>query len=111
VVCLGAKAPQKYRCEILPTLKGNFISLPYWADLELFKINGEIKCGTPGETIRAYYPKGWKGKRPGSGEKDLPALKLRPNHDAIGEYAIGSNLGRTLVRRANGVYLDCANAD
>ena len=110
VVCLGTNAPQQYRCEILPTLYGDFIRLPYWADLELFKVDGEIECGL-GETIRAYYPKGWKGKRPSSGERDVPALKLRPNHDAIGEYAIGSNLGRTLVRRADGVYLDCADAD
>jgi hypothetical protein len=111
VVCLGAKAPQHYRCEILPTLKGDFISLPYWADLELFKVSGEIQCGTPGETIRANYPRGWKGHRPGSGERALPALRLRPNYDAIGEYAIGSNSGRTLVRRADAVYLDCADAD
>jgi hypothetical protein len=111
VVCLRAKAPQQYRCEILPTLRGDYIRLPYWADLKLFKVSGEIECGTPGNTIRAYYPEGWKGKRPGSGERELPALKLRPKHDAIGEYAIGSNDGRTLFRRADGVYLDCADAD
>ena len=111
VVCLGTNAPQQYRCEILPTLYGDFIRLPYWADLELFKVKRKIECGTAGETIRAYYPEAWRGKRPSSGERDIPALKLRPNYDAIGEYAIGSNLGRTLVRRADGVYLDCANAD
>lgn len=111
VVCLGTNAPQQYRCEILPTLYGDFIRLPYMADLELFKVNGDIECGTSGDTIRAYYSKRWKGIRPSNGEIDLPALKLRPKYDAIGEYAIGSNLGRTLVRRADGLYLDCADAD
>ena len=111
VVCLGTNVPEKYRCEILPTLYGGFIRLPLWADLQLFKVNGEIQCGSAGEKIRAYYPAGWKGKRPVSGEGELPATKIRPNYDAIGEYAIGSNLGRTLVRRADGVYLDCADAD
>jgi hypothetical protein len=111
VICLGTNASQQYRCEVLPTLYGNYIRLPYWADLELLKIKGEIQCGAPGGTTRAYYPEGWKGGRPSDGERDLPALKLRPKHDAIGEYAIGSNLGRTLVRRPDGVYVDCANAD
>jgi hypothetical protein len=93
VVCLGTNVPQQYRCEILPTLHANEIRLPYWADLELLKIEGEIPCGAPGGTTSAYYPEGWKGTRPLGGETDVPALKARLKHDAIGEYAIGSNPG------------------
>ena len=111
VVCLGTNAPQKYRCEILPTLRGKFISLPYWADLELFMVDGEFQCGTADEKINAYYPEGSKRKRPASGVDELPATKLRLNYDAISENAIGTNFGRILVRRADGVYLDCADAD
>jgi hypothetical protein len=70
-VCRGTNAPPKYRCEILPSLHGDFIRLPYWADLKLFKVNREIECGTPGETIRAYYPDDDLGPRL------IPAIKAR----------------------------------
>ena len=118
VVCLGTNTPREYRCEVLPTLDENFIDLPYWADLILFKVRGEIQCGDLDHQIAAYdipitafYPEGWKGKRPSGGRSDVPARILHPSYDAIGEYAIGSNAGRTLVRGADGIYLDCANAD
>jgi len=114
VVCLGTNTPRDYRCEILPTLNGDFIGLPYWADLGVTKLDGEILCGNdehPDEPITAFYPEGWKGKRPGGGRGEVPARKLHLNYDAIGEYAIGSNDGRTLVRGTDGIYLDCANAD
>ena len=118
VVCLGTNTPQEHQCEILPILGGDFISLPYWAELVLIKVRGAIPCGdidhqmaVYDQPITAFYPEGWKGKRPSSGRGEMPARKLRLNYDAIGEYAIGSNNGRTLVRGADGVYLDCANAD
>jgi hypothetical protein len=118
VVCLGTNTLREYRCEILPTLGGDFISLPYWADLELFKVRGKIQCGDLDHQIAAYdqpitafYPDGWKGKRPSGGRSEVPARKLRLSYDAIGEYAIGSNAGRTLIRGADGIYLDCAGAD
>jgi len=118
VVCLGTNMPREYQCEILPTQEGNFISLPYWADLELSKIRGEISCGDPDhqivffdQPISTFYPEGWKGKRPSSGKGEMPARKLRLNYDAIGEYAIGSNAGRTLVRGSDGIYLECASGD
>ena len=34
VVCLGTSTPRTYQCEILPTIFGDFASLPFWADLE-----------------------------------------------------------------------------
>ncbi len=41
----------------------------------------------------------------------IHARILRLDYDAIGEYAIGVNDGSTLVRQADGGYLDCADAD
>jgi hypothetical protein len=118
VVCLGTSTPSEYQCEVLPTLNGDFIGLPYWADLMLIKVRGKIQCGDLDHQIAAYdipitvfYPEGWKGKRPSSGRSEMPARELRVSYDAIGESAIGVNDGRTLVREANGTYLDCANAD
>jgi hypothetical protein len=115
---LGSNTPNEYQCEILPILDGDFIDLPYWAKLKVIKVPGAIKCGDVdhqtaayGQTITIYYPEGWRGKRPSSGRGEMPARKLYLNYDAIGEYAIGSNGGRTLVRRDSGVYWDCANAD
>lgn len=45
VVCLGTSTPREYQCEILPTLNGDFIGLPYWADLTLFKVRGKSSVG------------------------------------------------------------------
>jgi hypothetical protein len=118
VICLGTSTTREYQCEVLPTLDGDFIGLPYWADIKLFKVREVIQCGDLDHQIAAYdipitafYPEGWKGKRPSGGRSEVPARKLHLNYDAIGEYAIGSNAGRTLVRGADGIYLDCANAD
>lgn len=117
VVCLGTNTPREYQCEILPTMNGNFIELPYWADLVVTKVEGEIACGDIEHQVAAYdmpiaaiYPEGWNGNK-SSKVDEVPARKLRPNYDAIGEYAIGVNAGRTLVRQADGFYLDCAVAD
>lgn len=117
VVCLGTNKPAEYQCEMLPTMHGNFISLPYWADLVVTKAEGEIACGDIEHQVAAYdmpiaaiYPEGWNGNK-SSKVDEVPARKLRPNHDAIGEYAIGVNAGRTSVRQADGFYLDCAVAD
>jgi hypothetical protein len=113
VVCLGTNTPRAYQCEILPTL-WDFISLPYWADLILIKAS-EVQCEDDehaDEPIAAFYPEGWKGKRPSGGVGEVPARKLRPNYDAIGQQAIGKNYGWTLIRGADGVYLSCgAGAD
>ncbi len=118
VVCLGTNTPREYQCEVLPTLDGDFIDLPYWADLGVVKLDGGISCGDIEHQvavydipITAFYPEGWKGKRPSGGRSEVPARRLHLNYDAIGEYAIGSNDGRTLVRGPDGIYLDCANAD
>lgn len=118
VVCLGTHTPIDYQCEILPTLDGDYINLPYWAGLELIMVHGVIQCGDIDHQMAAYdqpisvfYPEGWKGKRPSTGRGEITARKLHLNYDAIGEYAIGSNAGRTLIRGNDGVYLDCANAD
>jgi hypothetical protein len=115
VVCLGTSTPREYRCEILPTIFGNFASLPFWADLEVVKIGGDMLwCGddgNPDEPIAAFYPEGWNGKRPSSSQSEVPARKLRPNYDAIGESRIGVNAVTVLVRRAEGGYLDCAGSD
>ena len=107
VVCLGTSTPREYRCEVLSTLYGDFIDLPFWVDLDVSKIGGEIPCGNHDEPIGAFYPEGWKGKRP----DEVSARKLRSNYDAIGEYAIGNNAGLTLFRGADGIYLNCAYVD
>lgn len=109
VVCLGTNTPRDYRCEILPTL-WDFIGLPYWADLLLIK-SSEIQCGDDEYYAEPTYPEGWKGKRPSGGRGEVPARKLRPSYDAIGQYAIGENYGWTLTRGADGVYFGCAGAD
>lgn len=115
VVCLGTSTPRTYECEILPTIFGDFASLPFWADLEVVKLGGEMLwCGgneTPDEPIATFYPEGWKEKRKSSATGEVPARKLRPNYDAIGESLIGTNAERILVRRAEGGYLDCAGSD
>lgn len=112
VVCLGTNMPREYQCEVLPTLNGDFIDLPYWADLGVVKLDGEIECWNQDEAARtAFYPEGWKGKRTSGGRSEVPARKLHLNYDAIGESAIGVNDVSVLVRRADGGYLDCANAD
>ena len=118
VVCLGTNKSREYQCEILPTLGGNFITLPYWADLVLVNLRGVVSCGDADhqkvffdQPITTFYPEGWKGKRPSSGRGEMNAHKLRLNYDAIGEWAIGSNAGRTLIRGSDGVYLECASGD
>ena len=110
VVCLGTSTPREYRCEILPTIFGDFASLPFWADLGADKIGGEMLwCGDDkqNETIVTFYPEGWKGKR----SDEIPARKLHPNYDSIGESLIGTNAVRVLVRRPEGGYLDCSGGD
>jgi hypothetical protein len=109
VVCLGTNTAREYQCEILPTL-WDFISLPYWADLLLIK-SSEIQCGDDEYYAEPTYPEGWKGKRPSGGVGEVPARKLRPSYDAIGQFAIGENYGWTLTRGADGVYFGCAGAD
>jgi len=115
VVCLGTGTPRTYQCEILPTIFGDFASLPFWADLEVVKLGGEMLwCGgyeTPDEPIVTFYPEGWEGKHQSSATGEVPARKLRPNYDAIGESMIGKNANRVLVRRSEGGYLDCAGSD
>lgn len=107
VVCLGTATPQQYRCEVLPTLKGNFISLPYWAELEVVQSHGAAACGDSRRRneddaeVTAFYPEKWHG------QAALPAAP-ETSRDAIAEYALGSNLGRLLVRQPDAVYLDCA---
>ena len=117
VVCLGTNTPQAYQCEILPTLKGNFIALPYWTDLVVFQTHGEVSCGDIDHQMAAYdmpitalHPEGWN-ENENSDVVEVPARIIHPNYDAIGEYAIGVNDGRTLVRQADSVYLNCAVAD
>lgn len=109
VVCLGTNTPREYQCEVLPTL-WDFISLPYWADLLLIK-SSEIQCGDDEYYAEPTYPEGWKGKRPSRGVGEVSARKLRPNYDAIGQFAIGTNYGWTLTRGADGAYFGCAGAD
>jgi hypothetical protein len=91
--------------------------LHYWADLAVVKLDEEISCGDIEHQVTAYdmpitalYPEGWNGNE-SSKVDEVPARKLRPNYDALGEYAIGVNAGRTLVRQVDAVYLDCAVAD
>jgi hypothetical protein len=110
VVCLGTSTPSEYQCEILPTL-WDFISLPYWADLLLIKSSEIHQCDDDEYYAEPTYPEGWKGKRPSGGVGEVPARKLRPSYDAIGQYAIGQNYGWTLTRGADGVYFGCAGAD
>jgi hypothetical protein len=110
VVCLGTQIAEKYSCEVLPTLWGPFINLPYQTDLILFKAKGEFQCGSH-EPIPVYYPEGWKGEKPPGSPSELPPQKIVMSHDGIGEYAIGSNVGRALIRRSDGIYLDCAEED
>ncbi len=110
VVCLGTAAPRQYRCEVLPTLKGNFISLPYWAELEVVKSQGAAACGDrrhrneDDAEVTAIYPEQWHGQAAAPGDAPVP----HADYDAIAEYAIGSNLSRLLVRQPDAVYLDCA---
>lgn len=112
VVCLGTNTPREYKCEILPTLNGDFIDLPYWAELKVIKTQGEMPCGNQDEIVRtAFYPEGWKGRRQSNEAGEIHARILRLDYDAIGEYAIEVNDGSTLVRQADGGYLDCADAD
>lgn len=108
VVCLGTNKPGTFQCEILPT---SFISLPIWADLGVIKLDGNIQCGDQGEVVTAFYPEGWKGKRPDGGVGEVTARKLRTNYDAIGVSAIGVNSVSVLVRGTDGIYLNCAGGD
>jgi hypothetical protein len=109
VVCLGTKESGKYDCEILPTLWGSFINLPYQNELILFKPKKHLQCGSD-DPIPAYFP-AKSAKNAISRIGTLPAQKILLNYDGIGEYAIGRNFGRTLIRRADQVYLDCADED
>jgi hypothetical protein len=110
VVCLGTAAPQQYHCEVLPTLQGNFISLPYGAELEVVQSPGAAACGDSRRRneddaeVTAIYPERWHGQAAAAGD----APPSHADYDAIAEHALGSNLSRLLVRQPDAVYLDCA---
>jgi len=117
VICLGTKQTADYQCDILSTLDGDFVSLPYWVEFKVFKAPGEFSCGdvenqvTAEDTsVQAFYPEGW-GSKEGAVQLGVAARRLHLNYDGVGMYAIGRNYGWTLVRQADGSYLNCANAD
>jgi hypothetical protein len=118
VICLGTKQIGEYQCDILSTLNGDFVSLPYWVEFELFKVPKEFSCGDVENQVSAQedvsvqvlYPERWSGKEEAV-HLGVAARRLHLNYDGVGIYAIGRNYGWTLVRQADGSYLNCANAD
>ncbi len=118
VICLGTKQIGEYQCDILSTLNGDFISLPYWVEFKVFKVPKEFSCGDVENQVSAQedvsvqvlYPERWSGKEEAL-HLGVAARRLHLNYDGVGIYAIGRNYGWTLVRQADGSYLNCANAD